>query len=32
VESPDAWGPMESREIMAAFSPTARLRRIYAVA
>jgi hypothetical protein len=32
VESPDAWGPMDSYEIVAAFSPTARLRRIYAVA
>jgi hypothetical protein len=28
----DAFGPMESYEVLAAYSPSARLRRIYAVA
>jgi hypothetical protein len=31
-ETPDEWGPMESYEILAVFSPTSRLRRVYAVA
>jgi hypothetical protein len=31
-ETADAWGPMESYEILAVYSPTTRLRRIYAVA
>jgi hypothetical protein len=31
-EAPGAYGPMESYEVMAMYGPTARLRRIYAVA
>jgi len=31
-EKPGAFGPMESYEVVATYSPTARLRRIYAVA
>jgi len=31
-EKPGAFGPMESYEIVAVYSPTSRLRRIYAVA
>jgi hypothetical protein len=31
-ETPEEWGPMESYEIVAVYSPTARLRRVYAVA
>ncbi len=31
-EKPGAFGPMESCEVIAVYTPTARLRRIYAVA
>lgn len=31
-EIPGAFGPMESYEVVAVFSPSARLRRVYAVA
>lgn len=31
-EKPGAFGPMDSYEIIASYSPTVRLRRIYAVA
>ena len=31
-EKPGAFGPMESYEILATFSPSTRLRRVYAVA
>ena len=31
-EKPGAFGPMESYEVVASYSPTSRLRRIYAVA
>ena len=31
-EKPGAFGPMESYEVIATYSPTSRLRRIYAVA
>ncbi len=31
-DTPEEWGPMESYEIVAVYSPTARLRRVYAVA
>jgi hypothetical protein len=32
ADSADAFGPMESYEILAVYSPSARLRRVYAVA
>jgi hypothetical protein len=32
AETIEEWGPMESYEVLAAFSPSTRLRRIYAVA
>jgi len=31
-EKPGAFGPMESYEVIATYNPTARLRRVYAVA
>lgn len=31
-EAPGAYGPMESYEVIAMYSPTVRLRRVYAVA
>jgi hypothetical protein len=32
AEPTDTFGPMESYEVLAAFSPSARIRRVYAVA
>ncbi len=32
ADTPEEWGPMESYEILAVYSPAPRLRRVYAVA
>jgi hypothetical protein len=32
TEAPDAFGPMDSYEVIAMYSPSSRVRRVYAVA